>query len=107
MSRRQAKHQGSMLLLLCTGRSTHGRRVLAEVRYMVASEGPGLLGLEVETRKGSGKSYMRFDAGRLQGAYALQCPSCRRDVRLSFDRLNAVAEGAVAAGFDALDVSNF
>lgn len=108
MSRRQRKVRGDVVLLFCSGRQAHDRRVLAEVHHGGAPTGPGLFHVDVEPRKGSGKSYARFDSiAGLRGAYALRCPSCKRDVRVSFERLEAITEGAVAAGLRALDVSNF
>lgn len=107
MSRRKRTLPGEVVLLFCTGRQTHHRRVLAEVHYGGAPEGPGLFHVDVETRKGSGKSYVRHDREGMQGAYALRCPSCKRDMRVNFERLEAITAGAVTAGLSALDVSNF
>lgn len=108
MSRRQRKAPGDVLLLFCSGRQSHGRRVLAEVHHGHGPAGPGSFHVDVEPRKGSGTSYTRFDSlAGLRGAYALRCPSCRRDVRVSFERLEAITAGAVAAGLRDLDVSNF
>ncbi|MEK0156667.1 hypothetical protein [Arthrobacter oryzae] len=82
---------------------------MAEVHYLPALEGQDLFSLEMELRQGSTKNYYKWDSreGGPKGAYALRCPSCRRDVRLNLERLRAITIGAVAAGLDALDVSNF
>lgn len=109
MSRRKPKLPREIVLLYCTGRKTHDRRVLAKVLYMKELEGPGLWSVDVETGEGSGKSHYKYDSreGGPRGAYSLRCPSCRRDVRLNLERLKAITTGAVAVGLNALDVSNF
>lgn len=100
MSRRQPRARRlPVVSFVCTGQDSHKVR-----RLLVADVVGGVA--DVDEDRGTVEP-LRVSADRsgLRQSWRMRCPSCDREERIDWDRLQEVAGSAVAAGVRKLDVS--